>query len=47
MKCLKCTNKNNVKTKCKIDGKANLHSLCIECGFKKLETIDTEELEKI
>ena len=35
--------KNN-KIKSKIDGISNLHSPCIDCGFKRVEFIDEEEL---
>ena len=34
----------NIRTKCKTDGKINIYSSCIGRGFKKLETIDQEEL---
>ena len=34
----------NIKIKRKIDGISNLFSRCIDCGFKKFETIDEEEL---
>ena len=44
IKCLMFTKINDIKRKCKIDGKINLYSCCINCGFKKIETIDEEEL---
>ena len=34
IKCLKFTQNKNVKMKHEIDGKVNLYSHCIECGFK-------------
>ena len=34
----------NIRIKYKIDGKTNLYSFCINCGFKKFESIDEEEL---
>ena len=36
-------NKYN-KRKCETDGKITLYSRCTDCGFKKFETIDEEEL---
>lgn len=33
-----------IKIKHEIDGKINFYSRCIYCGFKKLETIEEEEL---
>ena len=38
------TKSRNIRIKYKIDGKANLYSFCINCGFKKFESIDEEEL---
>ena len=32
--------KRNVKLKRKIDGKINLYSRCIDCGFKTFDTTD-------
>ena len=43
-KYLKFTNNNNIKKKRERDGKINSYCHCIECGFKKFETIDKEEL---
>ena len=40
----KFTKNNNIKIKRGIDGKSNLYPHCIDCGFKKFETIDKEEL---
>ena len=37
----------NIETKQETDGKINLYSPCIDCGFKKFETIDEEELNYI
>ena len=34
----------NIRIKYNIDGKTNLYSFCINCGFKKFESIDEEEL---
>ena len=34
----------NIKIKREIDGKSNLHSRCIDFGFKKFENIDEKEL---
>ena len=34
----------NIRIKYKIDGKTNLYSFCINCGFKKFESLDEEEL---
>ena len=40
--------KNNYfKIKQETDGNVNLSSHCIECGFKKFETIDKEELRDL
>ena len=41
---LKFTKNNNIKTKRRMDGKINLYLYFINCGFKKLETTDEEEL---
>ena len=30
-----------------IEGKSNIYSNCIECGFKKIETIDKGEINDI
>ena len=35
IKCLKFTNNCNIKIKREIDGKINLYSPCIDCGFEK------------
>ena len=43
IKRTKFTNNND----CEIDGKTNLYSYCIDCGFKKLETIDKEEVSDL
>ena len=41
-------NKNNIfKIKSEIDCKINLYSYCIDCGFKKLETNDEEEVSDL
>ena len=34
----------NIKVKRKNNGKINLYSHCIDCGFNKFEIIDKEEL---
>ena len=44
IKCLIFTKRRNFEIKHKIDGNINLYSRCIDFGFKKLETIDKEEL---
>ena len=33
-----------INIKLEIDRKINIYSRCIDCGFKKFETIDGEEL---
>ena len=38
---------NNIKVKRQIDGKVNLNSCSIVCGFKKFATIDKEELSDL
>ena len=41
------TKNRNIKKKREIDSKMNLYFLylyCIDCNFKKLETIDKEEV---
>ena len=37
--CLMFTKNKNIKIKRKIDRKINFYSCCIDCGFKKFETI--------
>ena len=44
MKYLMFKKSRNIRIKDKIDGKTNLYSFCINCGFKKIESIDEEEL---
>ena len=47
-KCSKFTNKNyNIIIKCDIERKMNLYFHCIDCCFKKIETIDKEELSNL
>ena len=41
-KCSKVINNNDIKIKRKIDGKISVYYHCIDCGFKKFETIDKE-----
>ena len=41
------TKNNHIKLKCKVDGKTNLYSCCISCGFKKFPIIDKEELSDL
>ena len=43
MKYLMFTKSRNIRIKYKIDGKTNLYSFCINCGFKKFESIDKEQ----
>ena len=38
------TKNKNITIKTKIDRKINVYFRCIDCGFKKFETIDEEEL---
>ena len=38
---------NNIKIKRKIDGKNNLYSCCIGCGFKKFATIDEKVISDL
>ena len=49
--CFKCSkftnNNNNIKITHEIDRKNNPYSHCIECGFKKFEAIDKEELKDL
>ena len=46
--CSKLTNNNNnIKIKGDIERKINIYTLCIDCGFKNIETIDKEELEAL
>ena len=44
IKCLMFTKNKNIKTKRKETEKINLYSHFIDCGLKKFETIDEEEL---
>ena len=46
-KCSKFTNKNEIKIKREIDGKINLYSNCINCGFNKFQNIGEEEISDI
>ena len=39
--------KITIKIKSEIDGKNNFYSRCIDCAFKKFETIDKEELSDL
>ena len=39
IKYLMFTKNNNIKVKCKMDGKINLYSTCIDCDFKNLTVI--------
>ena len=47
IKCSKFTKNNNIKIKREIDGKNNYYSRCIDCGFKKFETIKENELSDL
>ena len=47
IRCLKFIKNNDFKIKQEIDGKVNLYSHCIDCGFKKFEIIDKEELSDL
>ena len=44
IECLKFSNENNIKINREIDGKINIYSFCVNCGFKNFETIDEEEI---
>ena len=44
IKRAKFKSNNNIKVKLEIDGKINLYSHYIDCGFKKFETINIIEL---
>ena len=44
---LKFTNNNNIKIKHEIDGKINIYSYCVNCDFKKFETINEDELSDL
>ena len=44
MKCLTFTKNKSIKIKRKIDDNINLYSHCIDCGFKKIEIFNEEEL---
>ena len=48
--CLKCSKfmyNNNVKIKHEITGRIKLCSYYIDCGFKKFEAIDKEDLNDL
>ena len=47
IRCLKFIKNNDLKKKQEIDEKVNLYSNCIDCGFKKFETINKEELSDL
>ena len=47
IKCSKFTKNNNIKTNYKLDEENNLYSCCIDCGFKKFETIDKKQLSSL
>ena len=44
IKCLVFRRNRDIKIKCKTDGKNNLYCCSMDCGFKKFETIDEEDL---
>ena len=44
IKCSLFTKNRNIKIKCETDRKISLYSFCIDCNFKKFETIDEGEL---
>ena len=44
IKCSLFTKNRNIKIKCETDRKIILYSSCIDCNFKKFETIDEGEL---
>ena len=41
------TKNNKIKIECEKDGKCNLCSRCIDCGFKRFATIDKKELSDL
>ena len=43
IKCLKFSYNNNIK----IDREINRYSYCIDCSFKKFETIDKEKISDL
>ena len=48
--CIKCsmlTKDSNIKIKCKIDGRINFYSRCIDCSFETFEAIDKKELRDL
>ena len=47
IRCLKFIKNNDFKIEQEIDGKFNLYSHCIDCGFKKFLTIDKEKLSDL
>ena len=47
IRCLKFIKNNDLKKKQEIDEKVNLYSNCIDCRFKKFETINKEELSDL
>ena len=40
IKCSKFANSSDIKLKRERDGKCNPYSYCIDCSFKKSDTID-------
>ena len=47
VKCSKFTKYNSIKIKHKIAGKINIYCCCIGYGFRKFETISTEQLSDL
>ena len=47
IKCLKFISRNDINIKRKIEVKTNLYPNCINCGFKKIETTDKEEIKNL
>ena len=43
IKCSNFTHKSNIKIKRETDGKINLYSYCVNCGFKTFKTIDKKK----
>lgn len=44
---LKVSSNSNITIKLQIDGRINLYCYCVDCGSKKVKTIDKEELRDL
>ena len=47
IKCLKCTNNNNIRIKDEINREINLYSQGIDCVVTKFETIEEKDLNNL